>query len=81
MQGEYRTKFILALLGHACLGLSSKKCELLSEANDGQNQINLIFTKNDKTNIKNIKKNYFDIFILRSIYKYVYIILYRLISF
>ena len=24
MQGEYRTKFILALLGHACLGLSSK---------------------------------------------------------
>ena len=25
MQGEYRTKFILALLGHACLGLSSKK--------------------------------------------------------
>ena len=44
MQGEYRTKFILALLGHACLGLSSKKCELLSEANDGQNQINLIFT-------------------------------------
>ena len=50
MQGEYRTKFILALLGHACLGLSSKKCELLSEANDGQNQINLIFTKNDKTN-------------------------------
>ena len=48
MQGEYRTKFILALLGHACLGLSSK-CELLSEANDGQNQINLIFTKNDKT--------------------------------
>ena len=49
MQGEYRTKFILALLGHACLGLSSKKCELLSEANDGQNQINLIFTKNDKT--------------------------------
>ena len=46
MQGEYRTKFILALLGH---GLSSKKCELLSEANDGQNQINLIFTKNDKT--------------------------------
>ena len=71
MQGEYRTKFILALLGHACLGLSSKKCELLPEANDGQNQINL----------KNIKKNYFDIFILRSIYKYVYIILYRLISF
>ena len=49
MLGEYRTKFILALLGHACLGLSSKKCELLSEANDGQNQINLIFTKNDKT--------------------------------
>lgn len=49
MQGEYRTKFILALLGHACLGLSSKKCELLPEANDGQNQINLIFTKNDKT--------------------------------
>ena len=57
MQGEYRTKFILALLGHACLGLSSKKCELLSEANDGQNQINLIFTKNDKTaRMSNIKK-------------------------
>ena len=49
MQGEYRTKFILALLGHACLGLSSKKCELLSEAIDGQNLINLIFTNNEKS--------------------------------
>ena len=49
MQGEYRTKFILALLGHACLGMKTKKCELLSVANDGQKQINLIFTKNDKT--------------------------------
>ena len=55
MQGEYRTKFILALLGHACLGLSSKKCELLSEANDGQNQINLIFTKTTRHTDKHKK--------------------------
>ena len=40
-----------------------------------------LFDKEIETEIKNIKKNYFDIFILRSIYKYVYIILYRLISF